>query len=301
MSKQNQAAESQQEKPTHQKNRLAVVTEQAEGQVSVTELARGLMTATGDSSGQAQAARLSDRRFLTAQRQAMVAHIGRVGGNHYLQRVMAQMKDHGQKADGKDALTAQELTPVVQQRGGQIQPLLQREEENDPGEEEKTFEFERKVVLIPIELKDKDSKRLLSQSASLELSLDIKVPLKTNVGKINFSFLQPEISAALKAAYEHKSGAKPEIKAELEGGISVTIAEAKLKGNLFLPKSSAVKFVVEGQLGWSIGTKEVDLELKPKIKLEIPLTKKGASLQIWGTPPIGGLPAAGGIGVEFTF
>ncbi len=38
---------------------------------------------------QAQAARLADHRFQTVQRQATASRLGRVGGNRYLQRLVA--------------------------------------------------------------------------------------------------------------------------------------------------------------------------------------------------------------------
>src|SRR5512145_1269843 len=103
MAKRNQAVKSQQEKQKQQKKRAAIVTEHAYGQVPVTKLPGSLMTAAAHSSMQLQATGLSDRRFHTAQRQAMASQIGRVGGNQHLQRVIAQVKEPEQ---GKSAPVA---------------------------------------------------------------------------------------------------------------------------------------------------------------------------------------------------
>jgi hypothetical protein len=97
MSKQNQAVNNQPEKQNHLKDRPKGITEQAEGQLPITSLSGSLLGVAANRSPQDQATRLADRRFLTVQRQVMTTQIGRVGGNQYLQRVMAQMKGDGQK------------------------------------------------------------------------------------------------------------------------------------------------------------------------------------------------------------
>lgn len=90
MPKQNQAIK-QKEKPNQQKNKPAITNEQAESQGAENELLKGLIQVAPKSSMQTQIGRLSDRRFLPAQSQAFAAQIGHMGGNHHLQKVMAQL------------------------------------------------------------------------------------------------------------------------------------------------------------------------------------------------------------------
>jgi hypothetical protein len=90
MSSEHQTAKGPQDKPSQQKNRPEVVTEPMPEQFAAGALPGGLMAA-GDSSVAGQAARLRDVRFALVQRQAMAAQIGRVAGNHYLQRVINEV------------------------------------------------------------------------------------------------------------------------------------------------------------------------------------------------------------------
>ncbi len=87
-----QTAEGQHDTKKQQKNKPDVLTEQTEERVNVAGLPGGLIGLADDTSIQAQAARLGDIRFQTAQRQALAAQIGRVQGNQHLQRVMTQIK-----------------------------------------------------------------------------------------------------------------------------------------------------------------------------------------------------------------
>lgn len=54
-------------------------------------LSDSFITSPDDTSIPVQAARLTNVHFQTAQRQAMANQIGRVGGNRYLQKVIAQI------------------------------------------------------------------------------------------------------------------------------------------------------------------------------------------------------------------
>ncbi len=206
-------------------------------------------------------------------------------------------KYNPQTTEGKKLL-AHELTHVVQQGGIQTRSTLQR----DPVAADVAidapidiFESETKIVLVPIEVQDKGL--TYSRSASLELSLSLQVPADNKIGKFSFSFLKPEISAALKLAKENKGTANVNYTVGLEGGASLTLVEAKLKGSLFLPKDSKIKFSVDGGFEFSVddqGKLELKPTLKPKVKLEIPLSK-GVNVQGWG------VPGGGGLSIEFTF
>lgn len=110
MSKQNHVVASLQEKQKQQKNRPAIVTQQADGQVPVTELPGRLMPAAGHSSTQVQATGFSDRRFHTAQRQAIAAQLGRVGGNQHLQKVMVQANTGSESVQMNRELDVQAFT-----------------------------------------------------------------------------------------------------------------------------------------------------------------------------------------------
>jgi len=99
MSSQHQAAEGQQHKPNQQNNKPGLITEPSGGQVTPPGNPSGFIGAVDDTSIEAQAARLGDIRFRMIQRQAMAAQLGRVGGNQFLQRVIAQMEQDPQTAD----------------------------------------------------------------------------------------------------------------------------------------------------------------------------------------------------------
>lgn len=85
-------AEQQQHAQQQQKARPDIETEQTSAHSGAPGLVPGLIGGADDPTIQAQAARLSDMRFRTAQRQAMASQIGRVAGARYLQRVMSAVK-----------------------------------------------------------------------------------------------------------------------------------------------------------------------------------------------------------------
>ncbi len=76
---------------TTQVNKPDSTTEQIGEQASLIGLSSSLVGSRGDSTIQAQAAQLGDTRFQTAQRQMMARQIGQIGGNLYLQRVVAKV------------------------------------------------------------------------------------------------------------------------------------------------------------------------------------------------------------------
>jgi outer membrane protein OmpA-like peptidoglycan-associated protein len=98
MSEQSHIPSDQQEKLNRQKDISPAQPEQAEGQAADAILSGSLSGAAGDNSVRSKAARLSDHRFQTVQRQANVAQVGQVKGNRYLQRVMAKGKEKGPQA-----------------------------------------------------------------------------------------------------------------------------------------------------------------------------------------------------------
>jgi hypothetical protein len=102
MSNQRQAAEGQHRNQNQQNDKPAPITEPIGDQVSLVRLPRGFIGAADDSSIGVQAAYLSNRRFQTIQRQALAAQLGRVGGNRYLQRVIAQMDQESPSVETDD-------------------------------------------------------------------------------------------------------------------------------------------------------------------------------------------------------
>ena len=141
MAKRNQAVKSQQKKQKQQKNRAAIVTEQAYSQVPITKLPGSLMTAAHNSM-QLQATGLSDRRFHTAQRQAMASQIGRVGGNQHLQRVIAQVKEPEQRKSAPAATRHPSSTPFVSTVRGAV---VQRDK-SKPDPKAKKPSFDRTAI-----------------------------------------------------------------------------------------------------------------------------------------------------------
>jgi hypothetical protein len=105
-----QTAPSQQDKAGQQKNKPEAVNEPLPEGLAAGALPGGVMAA-GDSSVAGQAARLRDLRFALVQRQAMAAQIGRVAGNHYLQRVVNEVMR-------ADEAGTEEDTAVALQSGG---------------------------------------------------------------------------------------------------------------------------------------------------------------------------------------
>jgi hypothetical protein len=128
MPKQNQTVEKHQEKPNQQANSPEIAGEQVADSMNGVGLLGAVMGAGGDDSVQAQAARLMDRRFLTAQRQAMAMQIGRVGGNKHLQRVMTRIESHNsgpqvaETSPERPVTTPQAQAPVPSPEA----PMIQR-------------------------------------------------------------------------------------------------------------------------------------------------------------------------------
>jgi hypothetical protein len=95
-----------------QKNTPNTLIEQTEKDVKSAKLSDSVITSSDDTSLPAQAARLTNVHFQTAQRQAMANQIGRVGGNRYLQKVIAQI---GQEEREKKLPGAEEFPEAIQQ------------------------------------------------------------------------------------------------------------------------------------------------------------------------------------------
>jgi hypothetical protein len=166
MSEQKQTVESQLNKQNQQKNQPDLMTEQTEEQSVLEGLSKGLVGSTNNASIQAQAARLGDTRLQTVQRQAIATQIGRSGGNHYLQRVMAQMKQNestvnsmrrdsvfgteqllSESQEGKKLL-AHELVYVVKQSQSSGVPGPQRKPQESP-KSKFAPEFDMQLILGP--------------------------------------------------------------------------------------------------------------------------------------------------------
>lgn len=95
-----QTIENQQETKKQQKNKQDIVIEQIEEQIQLARLSGFPIAGSGQASIQTSAAQLSDKRFQTAQQQAMASQIGRLYGNQYLQRVIAQTKQAKPQTEG---------------------------------------------------------------------------------------------------------------------------------------------------------------------------------------------------------
>ncbi|XHX77633.1 MAG: DUF4157 domain-containing protein [Stenomitos frigidus ULC029] len=176
------------------------------------------------------------------------------------------------KSPAKDALTAHELTHVVQQTGTGQKEFLQREDEDE--NQSKVVDFDHELELKPIELKDKDGKIISTQSVNLELSLNARALYTAKSSKVKFSFGQLKLATVLGAVSE-EANAATNTTASVGGGISLTIFNAKLKSpSLFLPAGSTLKFggKLEGTVNIFDG--KLETKIKPKIGIKIPLSKK---------------------------
>jgi hypothetical protein len=92
MAQQKQIVEAKSDKKKRGQGQATVVEELTDVLANLTKLPCGPITTFGDGTITAQAAQLGDSRLQTAQRQALAAHIGRVGGNRHLQRVITSVK-----------------------------------------------------------------------------------------------------------------------------------------------------------------------------------------------------------------
>jgi hypothetical protein len=89
MAPQSKVTEAQPGRKNGQKPQPAVLPQQASQFAEVEEWPGSLLGVQGSPNIDAQAGRLADTRFQTAQRRAMAGQIGQVQGNHHLQRVLA--------------------------------------------------------------------------------------------------------------------------------------------------------------------------------------------------------------------
>ena len=195
------------------------------------------------------------------------------------------------KTPAKDALTAHELTHVVQQTGTGQKEFLQRQGKG----QKKVVSFDHKLKLNPIELKDKDGKIISTQSANLELSLKVEPLYTAKTSRVNFSFGELKLATVLDAVSEEANGAT-NTTASVSGGVSLTIVNVNLtSSSLFLPPGSALTLggKLEGTVSTSDGT--VKPKMKPKIGLTIPLSKK-TYLELEATP---GVEYGGKLNVSF--
>ena len=182
------------------------------------------------------------------------------------------------KAPANDALTAHELTHVVQQTSQKVQPLLQR----DDDEPSKAAELKPEIVWLPIDLKDKDGKLISTQSVTLQLSLITRAPLNTTAGGFKFSLLKPQLSLALGAAFTKPTGTATDITKSLSGEGSVSIVGVKISGlSRFLP---GTKIQVGGKLSCEadIDTHKVETKVEPSLVLKIPVL--GSTFNVEATP-----------------
>jgi hypothetical protein len=173
------------------------------------------------------------------------------------------------KAPGNNALTAHELTHVVQQAA---QPMLQRDED---AAQSKVVDFGYNLELPSIELKDKDGVPINTLSTSLDLFLKTKPPLTAKAGNFKFSFGKLKLTNTFKAALTSDGSARPNISTSIGAGASLTIAEATLNLNdTFLPRGSEVKALGKWEGTVDVLGGQLDSKIKPSIKITIPLTKE---------------------------
>src|SRR3990172_2256739 len=98
MAKQNQAVEAQPDKKSRHISEPTIVAEPVSDWIGLAELPIGPIGAAGDGSVEAQAARLTDGRWQSAQRRALAIQIGRMQGNHHLQRLAVSLKGDDESA-----------------------------------------------------------------------------------------------------------------------------------------------------------------------------------------------------------
>jgi hypothetical protein len=97
MSKRNRAAKAQPDKKIQPRFKQTVVEARADDLAGLAQRPGSLIATAAVGTLQAQAARLGDARLHTVQRQALATKIGRIQGNQHLQRVIATLKDDGQR------------------------------------------------------------------------------------------------------------------------------------------------------------------------------------------------------------
>jgi len=171
------------------------------------------------------------------------------------------------KAPAKDALTAHELTHVVQQTGQQMEPRLQRS--GSKKQSRAVFSFDSTFKLEP---RDGDGQPITGLEASLELSLEATFFNPKTVGVFSFSYIRPKVSSTLKAALESDGKAVPNITTKIGGKADLTIVKVMLNSNRILPKGTTftVSSAWKGYIDPSKG--ELKSELSPSIGITIPIS-----------------------------
>ncbi|MCY7272251.1 MAG: DUF4157 domain-containing protein [Phormidesmis sp. CAN_BIN44] len=170
------------------------------------------------------------------------------------------------KFPAKDALTAHELTHVVQQTGQQMEPRLQRS--GSKKQSRAVFDFDYTFKLEP---RDEGGQPIQGLEASLELSLKATFFNPRKVGVFSFSYIRPKLSGTLKATLESDGKAVPNITTDkISGKVDLTIVEATLNSNRILPKGTT--FTVSSAWKGSIDPSKNGLknELLPSIEIIIP-------------------------------
>jgi len=95
------------------------------GQIGLAELPDAPIRVAGDDSSKAQAARLGDQRLPSAQRRTLATRIGRVQGNHHLQRVITSLKrDEQTRQPAPGDQSAQKPSPWAIQRDPDPDPII---------------------------------------------------------------------------------------------------------------------------------------------------------------------------------
>jgi hypothetical protein len=197
------------------------------------------------------------------------------------------------KAPGKDALTAHELTHVVQQTGAVQRELIQRDGEED--DENKPVYFDHELDL-PIELKDKKGQSVFTQAAELTLSLNTQSLYTKKFSKFKFSFGKLKLASVVSAVSEMDGGvASTNTEAAVTVGASATILSAKINSpSLFLPAGSVLK--LDGALSGTFNSDgSFESKIKPKLVFIIPIAKGEyeKSLELEATPGGGALKFTG--------
>jgi hypothetical protein len=208
--------------------------------------------------------------------------------------VNAQAFAHGQdvyygagKGPGNDALTAHELTHVVQQTGELQREFIQRKEDD----ENQVVNFSHDLEL-PIELKDNKGQIVLTQGANLTLSLGTQALYTAKSSKFKFSFGKLKLASVLSAVSETDGGAaSTNSKASVSAGASATILSAQITSSgLFLPLGSKLKLDA-GLTGTLDSEGGFESKIKPKLVFVVPFTKGEyqKTLELEATPKEVGL------------
>lgn len=163
MAKQSQEVKNQTDKKDPPKAAPAAILETVKGVADLAQQPGGLLNARGEGTIRSQAARLSEARLQTAQRQAMAAQIGRQQGNRHLRRVVARMVSGQNIVQRQTAVGPATLatTPV-----GAINPLGQADMRRfktllDSGNQQQVLDF---LLQVMIRRGEVDSRLLATQA-----------------------------------------------------------------------------------------------------------------------------------------